>query len=285
MKKIFNLSLLLDEKGLNRIDLASYSNLEELDDFIMSNFTTTEDVREKYKGVIEIFFQKNKEFLSKIKRKYRGSVVITYEDGNRVRKIPVMYKDGRKLKDLEECLNIFEASYTDKRIIREIKDNKPSVFTGEELSELNRARYFLYYQQWGSDDKKAFNEFARIFRKRILNTETIYYHFRYMMDYFDFSIGENKTNIQVTSVEADKLSEIEKNRIYHDLFHGNGEIVKYGDIKTPESEGVEVLDSAPDEFKYVFERALETGDFDKLYDMYSIEDIDRWTNLHKGKRN
>ena len=70
MKKIFNLSLLLDEKGLNRIDLASYNTLEELDDFIMDNFTTTEDVRTKYKEVIDIFFQKNEEFFKKLKRKY-----------------------------------------------------------------------------------------------------------------------------------------------------------------------------------------------------------------------
>ena len=281
MKKIFNLSLLLDEKGLNRIDLASFSHLEELDDFIMSNFVTTEDVREKYKEAIDIFFQKNKEFLSKLKRKYRGTIVITFEDGNKVRKIPVMYKDGRKLKDLEECLNIFESSYTDKKIIREIKDKKPSVFTGEELDELNYARYFLYYQQYGTDDMKAFGVFARMFRKRILNTESLYYHFRYMMDYFDFSIGENKTNVRVTSVEADKLSEIEKNKIYHDLFHGNGQIVKYSEIKTPERENIEVIDEAPDEFKYVFNKAIETGDFETLYNMYSIEEVERYT---RGKR-
>ena len=47
----------------------------------MSNFTNTEDVRTKYKEVIDIFFQKNADFFKKIKRKYRGSVVITYDDG------------------------------------------------------------------------------------------------------------------------------------------------------------------------------------------------------------
>ena len=104
------------------------------------------------------------------------------------------------------------------------------------------------------------------------------------MDYFDFGIGKNKENISVTSVEADKLSEMERNMLYHKLFHGNGEIVKYSEIKTPEREGVEVKDSAPEEFEYIFYKALDTGDFDKLYDMYSIEEIERYTNLLEGKR-
>ena len=281
MKKIYNLSLTLDKDGKNRIDLASFSNLEELDDFIMSNFTTTEDVRTKYKEVIDIFFQKNADFFKKIKRKYRGSVVITYDDGNKVRRIPVMYKDGRRLKDLEECLNIFEESYLNKEIIREIKKYKPDIFTGEEIGRLNRARYFLYYQQYSADDMKEFGAFARMFRKRILNTETLYYHFRYMMDYFDFSIGENKTNVMVTEVKTDKLSDIEKSKIYHSLYHGNGEIVKFSEIKTPEREGIEVVDNAPEEFKYAFYKALDTGDFDILYNLYSIEEIEKYT---RGKR-
>ena len=281
MKKIYNLSLTLDTDGKNRIDLASFSNLEELDDFIMSNFTNTEDVRTKYKEVIDIFFQKNADFFKKIKRKYRGSVVITYDDGNKVRRIPVMYKDGRRLKDLEECLNIFEESYLSKETIREIKKYKPDIFTGEEIGRLNRARYFLYYQQYSADDMKEFGAFARMFRKRILNTETLYYHFRYMMDYFDFSIGENKTNVMVTEVKTDKLSDIEKSKIYHSLYHGNGEIVKFSEIKTPEREGIEVVDNAPEEFKYAFYKALDTGDFDILYNLYSIEEIEKYT---RGKR-
>ncbi len=283
MKKIFNLSLLLDEKGLNRIDLASYNTLEELDDFIMSNFVTTEDVRKKYKDAIDIFLQKNKEFLSKIKRKYRGTVVITFEDGNKVRKIPVMYKDSREMKSLEECLDIFEKSYTDKTIIKKIVDGKSSILTGEELDELNYARYYLYYTKWGSDDKKAFDSFTKMFYKRITRSNDLYYQFRYMMDYFDFGIGSNKTRVQITGVESDKLSPIERSQIYHKLYHTT-EIVKYSEIKTPEREGVEVLDSAPEEFKYVFYKALDTGDFDTLYNMYSIEEIEKYTNLIKGKR-
>ncbi len=281
MKKIFNLSLLLDEKGLNRIDLASYNTLEELDDFIMDNFTTTEDVRTKYKEVIDIFFQKNEEFFKKLKRKYRGTVVITYEDGNKIRKIPVMYKEGKKIKSIEECSDIFERSYTDKTIIRNIVDHKSSILTGEELDELNFARYYLYYTKWGSDDKKAFDTFAKMFHKRITTSKDLYYEFRYMMDYFDFGIGSNKTHVQVTSVESDKLSAIERSQIYHKLYHTT-EIIKYNEIKTPEREGVEVVDSAPDDFEYAFYKALDTGDFDMLYNMYSLEEIERFT---RGKRN
>ena len=75
MKKIFNLSLLLDTRGHKRIDLASYSNLEELDDFIMSNFTTTEDVRTKYKEVIDslnkfLFSNKTDEPVSRKERSF-----------------------------------------------------------------------------------------------------------------------------------------------------------------------------------------------------------------------
>lgn len=286
MSKTFNLSLVLDEKGKNRIDLVTTDNLSELDDFIMSNFVTTKDVREKYKEAIDIFYQKNKELMATFKRKWRGSVVIVYDDNGVLTKIPMMYKDGRTIKSLNECLEIFNLTIHDKKKMKYLVDNKPGIFTGEELNYFYRANYYVNYTQYTKKDKKAYEDFIDLFQKRmtICDDETLYCHFRSLMDYFDFGIGKNKEYVKVTSVEADKLSEMEKDMLYHKLFHGNGEIVKYSEIKTPEREGVEVLDSAPEEFEYVFYKALDTGDFDKLYDMYSIEEIEKYTNLIKGKR-
>lgn len=297
MSKVFNLSYVLDEKCKKRIDLVSSNRLEELDDFIMSNFTTTDDVREKYKEVIDIFCQKNKDILEKAKKKgYRGYVVITYQDGDHVRRIPVMYKDGKKLKNIYECIEIFNENYNKKEIIREIRNKKYDVFTGEELTQLYFARYYLYYLQWTKKDEDDFNKFADMFYKRIignkkgkvkeddLDLEKLYYHFRYMMDYFPFSTGKNKERVAVTGIKVDKLSEIEKAKVYHELYHGPSDIIKYSEIKTPDREGVEVIDSAPDDFKYAFYKALDTGDFDILYNMYSLEEIERYTNLLEGKR-
>lgn len=290
MSRLFNLSYIVDKEGKKRIDLIGFSNLEELDDFIMTNFTSTEDVRAKYKEAIDIFCQKNKDIFEKSKVPgYRGSIVITYQDGNKLRRIPVMYKDGRKIKSIPECIEIFNEHYQDKKIIRKIEKDKSSVFTGEELSQLYFARYYLHYKQWSKSDEEDFEKFAKMFYKRIItnnkdDNNMLYYHFRYMMDYFPFGIGKNKEHIVVTSIEADKLSQIEKNKLYHELYHGTSDIIKYSEIKTPEREGVEVIEEAPDEFKYVFYKALDTGDFDMLYDNYSLEDIDKYTNLLKGKR-
>ena len=86
MSRTFNLSYIVDTKGNKRIDLISFCHLEELDDFIMSNFVTTDDVRAKYKEVIDIFDKKNKAIFDNAKKSgYRGSVVITYQDGNTIR--------------------------------------------------------------------------------------------------------------------------------------------------------------------------------------------------------
>lgn len=286
MSKTFNLSLVLDEKGKNRIDLVTSDNLVELDDFIMSNFITTKDVREKYKEAIDIFYQKNKKLMESFTRKWKGAVVIIYDDNGVLTKIPVMYKDGRNIKSLDECVKIFNLTIHDKYKMKYLVENKPGIFTGEELSYFYKANYYVNYTQYTKEDKRAYEFFIDLFHKRITicDDEKLYYHFRSLMDYFDFGIGKNKENIRVTSVEADKLSEMERNMLYHKLFHGNGEIVKYSEIKTPEREGVEVKDSAPEEFEYIFYKALDTGDFDKLYDMYSIEEIERYTNLLEGKR-
>lgn len=286
MSKTFNLSLILDEKGKNRIDLVTTHNLVELDDFIMSNFITTKDVRAKYKEAIDIFYQKNKKLMESFTRKWKGSVVIIYDDNGKLTKIPVMYKDGRNIKSLNECLEIFNLTIHDKKKMKYLVDNKPGVFTGEELSYFYRANYYVNYTQYTKKDKKAYEDFIDLFHKRITicDDETLYYHFRSLMDYFDFSIGKNKECVKVTSVDADKLSEMERNMLYHKLFHGNGEIVKYSEIKTPLGEGVEVIDEAPEEFKYIYYKALDTGDFDKLYDMYSIDEIEKYTNLLEGKR-
>jgi hypothetical protein len=294
MSRTYNLSYIVDKDGNNRIDLISFSHLEELDDFIMSNFVTTDDVRAKYKEVIDIFNQKNKAIFDNAKNSgYRGSIVVTYQDGNTLRRIPVMYKDGKKMKDVHECFQLFNELYNNKYIIREIKTRKSSVFSGDELSRLKKAKYYLEYTQWGSDDVDNFNDFAEMFYKRVvgakkekvieedLDWEDLYYHFRYMMDYFPFTIGENKEHVRVTYVDVDKLSKIERDKIYHSLYHEGKEIIKYSEIKTPDREGVEVVDSAPDEFKYVFYKALDTGDFDTLYNMYSLEEIEKYT---KGKR-
>ena len=286
MGKVFNLSYVVDKDGKKRVDLASFNTLEELDDFIVSNFTTTEDVRYKYKEVIDIFREKNKATFENSKNPgYRASIVITYEDGKDVRRIPVMYKDGRKMKSIEECKEIFTKLYTDKIIIKDIRDNKKSIFTSEEMDYLYFARYYLDYQQWGSRDEQAFQSFADRFYKRIItkskDEHELYYHFRYMMDYFPFSIGENKEHIVITDIEADKLSQIERNKIYHDLYHGGKEIIKYSEVKTPDREGVEVESWAPEEFKYAFYKALDTGDFDLLYNTYSLEEIEKYTH---GKR-
>ena len=280
MSKTFNLSYLLDVYGKKRIDLISFSSLEELDDYIISNFVTNLDVRKRYKQVIDPFYEK-------VKRgnpsKWPGNIDIVYDDNGDIMKIPVMYKDGRKIKDIDTCLSIFKEAIHDKLIMKNLMTEKPDVFSDEEKYYYYKAIYYIDYGV--NSDKEKYDDFIERFYKRITKDERmLYYHFRNMMDYFDFSIGSNKERVRVTFVDELKLSKIEHDKLFHELYHGNGEIIKFSKIKTPEREGVEVIDSAPDDFKYAFYKALDTGDFDTLYNMYSLEEIEKYTNLIQGKR-
>ena len=77
---IRNLSLILDKDGEISLTLESMDSVE-LDKFIIKNFSSSEEIRNKYASVINKYLEEHKDFLDEIYdrtgRRFRGSVVIT----------------------------------------------------------------------------------------------------------------------------------------------------------------------------------------------------------------
>lgn len=93
---IRNLSLILDKDGEISLTLESMDSIE-LDKFIMKNFGSSEEVRNKYASIINPYLEQHKSFLDDVYnrtgRKFRGSIVITeLQNDNSIQLKRVFYK-------------------------------------------------------------------------------------------------------------------------------------------------------------------------------------------------
>lgn len=75
-----NLSLILDRDGEISLTLEKMDSVE-LDKFIIKNFSSSEEIRNRYANIIEPYLKDHQKFLDEIYnrtgRKFRGSIVIT----------------------------------------------------------------------------------------------------------------------------------------------------------------------------------------------------------------
>lgn len=90
------LSLVLDEMGQISLTLEKME-ARELDAYIIKNFNSSAEIRQKYSKEINLYLEQHKDFIAKVERdnnkKYAGSIVITeLEDNLSIKKKKVLYK-------------------------------------------------------------------------------------------------------------------------------------------------------------------------------------------------
>jgi len=309
MSRLFSLSYVIvkykndennqdNEKKLDysvRKDLVSFSSLLDLDEYVQRNFYHSKEVRERYQEEINDFCNNNqraKDLLTKLKgkspnRKSFGEISIICKDGNEEYKIPIMYKEGKRLKALIDCLNILKEKIKDNNIVKELYSKKKYLFSPDDLADLKATKYILDGYNGLQDDVKRLESLKTSFYRRLkrfddeYKYDEEYYYFRCMMDILGLYNGNNKTYANITSYDKDKISKIPKAKVTKKITESHTDIMLYDDEPTSEREEVTVIDSAPEEFKYAFYKALDTGDFDLLYNIYSLEEIEKYT---QGKR-
>lgn len=117
-----NLSLVLDKDAKISLTLETME-AKELDKYISKNFNSKDDVRTKYKSVIDEYLKQHQRFLDEVKQKtgrdYAGSIVITeLQEDLSVKRVKVLYK-----KDI--------------RIFKEITNNSKFILAFENRDYIN----------------------------------------------------------------------------------------------------------------------------------------------------
>ena len=258
MNRMFHLSFLLDRNGYNRIDLISFDMLSKLDEFINARFTNSSDVRKKYQQDISEFCLDNMNFIKnenkKNKRNWLGSIAIIVDERNnddkttQLYKIPIIYQNDKKLLRKEDCLSKIKVGLQDKNNIKRIFVEKRYLLSKYEIDLLIRD----YYR---SDDKylKSFigNFYNRL--KRMENDELLYFYCRSLMHLFSLNELSIQTNFgKIGSINLDIPSDtkvVKKSGFSNDAY---------------------------------FNDLIEKEDYEELFTMYDIDEIDKNSDLLRG---
>lgn len=254
---VFHLSFLLDSVGYNRIDLINSNSLRELDNFIMKNFKSSQDVRERYSEEISEFCLNNMNFIQKEnkrnQRNWTGSIVIIAERHNDkvnyFHKIKVMYHNSLKLLTFKETIKKIKNKMHDKKILNEMRTKKAFLFSENEkdLLRKNDKEYSDYFLNM------AIDFFINRLKK---NDEWSYYCRRTLTNLCELDqkeIALSKGKLKITDLEV-----------------SNNYVLKH----------------APSSVH--FEETLNKKDNEELFNFYDLDEIilnsDSYDKNRKGKR-
>lgn len=260
MNRIFHLAFLLDRDGYKRIDLVSFDKLSKLDQFIIERFRNNKDVREKYSQDISEFCLDNMNFIKqenkKNKRNWTGSIAIICDERNnddqceKLYKIPIIYQNDKKLLSKENCLYKIKDNLKNKEIVKKIFEEKRYL-----LSDYEKDLLIKNYSR--SDDKylKSFigNFYNRL--KRMPSDELLYFYCRHLMHICSLNELEIKTisgTIKNITAQVPIDTAIVKKSGY-----------------------------ASDTY---FNDLIEKENYEELYSLYDLDEIDKNSDLLRGGR-
>jgi hypothetical protein len=274
----------LDDVGSVGITLYEFNSLEEMDKFL-TRFKDSDEVREYYHDAIDRFLKTPQavNYLKGVTSRENNGYVKGYffDKYNKKRSIGLLYQDELTID--RHLFATLRKNLEDRKILREIYDHKYFLLGSQDL-KMELRRCVMY--------NGTSTYFIRDFVRQIENKseEDKYLYVRCLCHVCKL-IKKKKHEVQMKVVEVGKLGQIDSYKLERDTSHlfvtGKKEIkelMKYDTVPTSEREQVEVVDWAPEEFKYAFYKALDTGNFDMLFNIYSLDVIDRYTNLLKGKR-
>ncbi len=254
MSKIFHLSFLLDRDGFRRIDLISFYELSKLDDFIITRFKNTHDVRKKYQDEISEFCLDNRERIqkenAKNKRNWTGSITIIADERDNndktelLYKIPIIYQDDQKLLSKEECLRKIKEALQNQKVIKRLFTEKRYLLSQYEID--------LLFKNYNRSDDKYLRSFIGNFYNRMknCNEETFYYYCRSLMHVFDLNKGakEKKSNT-ITHINEEiplDTTIIKKNGFSSDFY---------------------------------FNDLISMENYEELFNIYSVDEIEKNSNM------
>lgn len=117
-----NLSIVLDKDKKIRLDLLQDVPLSQIDAYTLQ-YTSSNEIREKFKDQIDEFLEQHKDFRATFKKEgnKKGSLVIVYKDEKQdLHRMRVLYQENQKKMDTD---------YVMKQVFRVIRETKNPQFT------------------------------------------------------------------------------------------------------------------------------------------------------------
>ena len=261
----------LDKYGAISKTLKTFKSLYEMDDFL-SNFHDSNDVREYFFDEINEFLKTKEatEYLNVSSKdgRERNGYVTCYQEYkyHRVGKIMALY-DNKIIKD-----NLYET------FIESLKDDKV-------LKNIYKRKFFLIPTEYLKDELRriVFNKggktpFIRGFVSYIknLDEENRYIYFRSLCDICN--LLQNKKTKSKVSIKIVNVSNIKGINEYQLVKENNFEEISSDEFK------YNLRDDAPEYFEDLFYKAIRDNDFEKLFNEFTSEEIDLYSNYYeKGK--
>lgn len=274
----------LDDVGNIGLTLAEFDSLEEMDEFL-TKFKDSDEVRNYYYDRINKFLKTPcvVSYLNSVTTRANNGYVKGYffDKYNKKRSVGLLYQD--KLNIDRHLFATLRKNLVDRKVLREIYDRKYFLLGSQDMKmELGRC------VKYNKTSTYFIRDFVRMIEDK--DDEEKYLYLRCLCHTCKL-LERKKHEVKLKVVKVDKLSPIDGYQLEKDnsyLFVSSKkeikELMKYETVPTSEREGVMVVDWAPDEFKYAFYKALDTGNFDMLFNIYSLDVIERYTNLLEEKR-
>ncbi len=267
----------IDDCGTIGITLMEFKTLREMDEF-MKQFHDSNDVRRYFFDKINTFLKTKeaKRFFdnpAKDGRERNGYIICYHEyDYHKMRRISCLYDNEITSDSLYTKLR--EALY-DPKVLKEIYDRKyfllPSAFSKDELR-----RAVVNHRS-----PKAFvDDFVRYIHN--LDPERQYIYFRSLCDICNLlSFPKQTTAITVKVIVERNIEGITEYSL-HDMgeFHYD---VSMEDEPMEEFEYC-AYSWAPQHFIDVFYEAIRTEDYDRLFNEFTQEEIDLYSNFYRKGR-
>ncbi len=252
------------------ITLKEFKTLKEMDEFV-SKFKDSDEIREYFINEINAYLQTKeaKEYFDMPSKKERNGNIVCYHAFPYKSRLVCALYDGNALMGrgiytkLDESLN-------DINVLKEIYNDKFYLLRSQFLKdELYRIINF-------NGGKTAFKK-EFISRIHKLDEDESYAYLRSLCETCDLLVKKReKKTVNVKVVNVSKIKGLSEYKLVKQT---ELEIVN-SNINENEFQFI-AYDDAPDYFKDIFYKAIENNDFDILFNLFSSEEIDLYSNYYK----
>ena len=258
IRKTFNLCITLDKDGKLNEDLIISRSLYNLDEYIKKHFKNHQDVRKQYDGIISEFCLANMGRIVNENKRNKdnrtGSIVILEKDYNEkgelvgIKRIKVIYQN-QELLSRSGCI---------KKIKKELEiDEKLKTLRKEKMYLLSRNEMDLIDIYFKHQNMKRKSDAIGFFTRRIKEESSAeaYYYCRCLANLCELVRSKIKTP--------------------KGTIRNIGEDIPLETVVVHHNQNVQMVDEEDILKIDYFDTLMESNDDEKLYNLYSLEEIEK----------
>ena len=247
----FHLSIVLDRDGYNRQDLYSCKTLKELDEYLLK-FRNHQEVREVYFEEIGEFLLDNMKYIreneKKNNRANNGRICIVYEGKNgKLRMFSIIYQNDGIILEKKRCFRKIRNELNNDNTLKELLNRKRYLLSQYEIDLLSQ--YLMFPTSYKKYKRIFINDF--IARLEKMSDDNLYMYLRSIMKMCGLLYKKNSLQTKHGTIDNIDINMPSETTLRRDL----------------------IIDDCNDE---LFMRLYQSGDYERLNELYDIEEIDKY---------